>query len=107
MKTKSATINSLPLNKAIAGASTASTNNKSASRTSTAVTIDATVPDDVANVNPPTKRKAKKNATKTALPTRCNPKRKKDLNEGMVVDRNFLNPPVVEDHVSIKVLSLC
>ncbi len=49
-------------------------------------------------MNPPKKRKAKKNATKTALPTRCNPKHKKDLDEG-TVDRNFPTPPVVEDHV--------
>jgi hypothetical protein len=77
---------------------TASKNNKSASKTSTATTVNTTVPDDVANVNPPKKRKAKKNATKTALPTRRNPKHKKDLDEG-TVDRNFPNPPVVEDHV--------
>jgi hypothetical protein len=97
-KTKSVTINNLPPNEAIAGTSTASTNNKSASKTSTAATAGTTLPDDVANVNPPKKRKAKKNATKTALPTCCNPKRKKDLDEG-TVDRNFPNPPVVEDHV--------
>jgi hypothetical protein len=97
-KTKSATINNLPPNKAIAGTSTASTNNKSASKTSTAATDNATIPDDVANANPPKKRKAKKNATKTALPTRRNTKCKKDLDEG-TVDRNFPNPPVVEDHV--------
>jgi hypothetical protein len=35
---------------------------------------------------------------KTALPTCCNPKHKKDLDEG-TVDRNLPNPPVVEDHV--------
>jgi hypothetical protein len=35
---------------------------------------------------------------KTALPTRLKPKRKKDLDEG-TVDRNFPNPPIVEDHV--------
>jgi hypothetical protein len=68
------------------------TNNKSASKTSNAATADATIPDDVANVNPPKKRKAKKNAMKTALPTRRNPKHKKDLDEG-TVDRNFPNPP--------------
>jgi hypothetical protein len=98
IKTKSVTVDNLPPNKAIAGTSTASMNNKSASKSSTAATADTTVPDEVANVNPPKKRKAKKKATKTALPTRCNPKRKKDLNEG-IVDRNFPTPPVVEDYV--------
>jgi hypothetical protein len=98
-KTKSVTINNLPPNKAIVGTSTgASTNNKSASKTSTTAAADATVPNEVANVNPPKKRKAKKNAKRTPLPTRCNPKRKKDLDEG-TVDRNFPNLPVVEDHV--------
>ncbi len=47
-KIKSVTINNLPPNKAIAGMSTASTNNQSASKTSTAATADATVPGDVA-----------------------------------------------------------
>jgi hypothetical protein len=97
-KTKSVMINNLPSNEAIAGTSTALTNNQSASKTSTAATANATIPGDVANVNFSKKRKAMKKATKTALPTHCNPKRKKDLDEG-TVDTNFLNPPVVEDHV--------
>jgi hypothetical protein len=90
-------INNLPLNEAIAGMSTASTNNKSASKTSTTAT-NTTVPNDVVNVNPPKTRKAKKNASKAALPTHCNPTRKKDLDEG-TVHRNFPSHPVVEDHV--------
>jgi hypothetical protein len=49
-------------------------------------------------VNSPKKRKAKKPATKTALPTHCNPKRKNDLDE-VIVDINFPNPPEVEDLV--------
>jgi hypothetical protein len=78
--------------------STALTNNQSASKTSTTATINATIPGDVANVNLPKKRKAKKKTTKSALPTRCNQKRKKDLDEG-TVDTNFPNPPLVDDHV--------
>jgi hypothetical protein len=35
---------------------------------------------------------------KTALPTRRNPKCKKDLDED-TLDTNFPNPPIVEDHV--------
>jgi hypothetical protein len=97
-KTKSVTINNLPLNEAIIGTSTALTNNQSASKKSTAATANTTIPSDVANVNLPPKRKAKKKATKTALPTHCNQKRKKDLDEG-TVDTNFPNPPVVEDQV--------
>jgi hypothetical protein len=58
-KTKSVTINNLPLNKAIAGTSTALTNNQSASKTSIAATANATVPGDVANVNPPKKKECK------------------------------------------------
>jgi hypothetical protein len=73
-------------------------NNQSASKTSTTATANVTVPGDVANVNLPKKRKAKKNATKTTLPTRCNPKRKKDLDEG-TDDKNFPDPLAVEDHV--------
>jgi hypothetical protein len=49
-------------------------------------------------VNLPQKRKAKKNATKTTLPTRRNPKHKKDLDEG-TDDKNFPDPQAVEDHV--------
>jgi hypothetical protein len=51
MKTKSVMINNLPLNEAITGMSTASTNNQSASKTSTAATADTPVPGDVENVN--------------------------------------------------------
>jgi hypothetical protein len=97
-KTKSATINNLPPNKSIVDMSTASTNNQNASKTSTAATANVTVPGDVANVNLPKKRKAEKNATKSTLPTYCNPKRKKDLDEG-TDDKNFPDPPAVEDHV--------
>ncbi len=92
--TKSVKINNLPTNKAIAGTSTALTNNQSASKTSTAATAADTIPGDIANVNLPKKRKAKKPATKTALPTCCNPKRKNDLDEG-TVDTNIPNPPEV------------
>ncbi len=97
-ETKSVTLNNFPPNEAIAGTSTALTNNQSASKTSTAATANATVPGDVANVNFQKKRKAKKKATKIALPTCRNQKRKKDLDEG-IVDTNFPNPPEVEDHV--------
>jgi hypothetical protein len=97
-KTKSAMINNLPPNKSIVDMSTASTNNQSASKTSTAATANVTIPGDVANVNLPKKRKAKKNATMTTLPTCCNPKCKKDLDEG-TDDKNFPDPPAVEDHV--------
>jgi hypothetical protein len=97
-KLKSATNNNLPLIKSIVDMSTASTNNQSASKTSTAATANVTVPGDVANVNLPKKRKAKKNATKTTLPTCRNPKHKKDLDEG-TDDKNFPDPPAVEDHV--------
>jgi hypothetical protein len=98
MNTKSVKINNLPPNKVIAGTSTASTNNQSASKTSTAATATDTVPGDIANVNSPKKWKAKKLATNTALPTCRNPKRKNDLDEG-TVDTNFPNPPEVEDLV--------
>jgi hypothetical protein len=97
-KTKSVMINNLPPNKAIAGMSTASTNNQSASKTSTAATANTTIPGDVATENLQKKRKAKKQATKTASPTCCNPKHKKDLDEG-TVDTNFPNSPEEEDHV--------
>jgi hypothetical protein len=96
--TKLVKINNFPLNKAIAGTSTASMNNQSASKTSTTATAADTMPGDIANVNLPKKRKAKKPATKTALPTCCNPKCKNDLDEG-TVDTNFPNPPEVEDLV--------
>jgi hypothetical protein len=59
-KTKSVTINNFPPNDAIAGTSTASTNNQSASKTSTAATVDTTLPGDIANVNPPKKGKQRK-----------------------------------------------
>jgi hypothetical protein len=98
VKTKSATINNLPPNKSIVDTSTASTNNQSASKTSTVATANVTVPGDVANVNLPKKWKAKKNAMKTTLPTCCNPKQKKDLDEG-TDDKNFPDPLAVEDHV--------
>jgi hypothetical protein len=101
-RTKSVSINNHPPTKAIAGTSIASTNNQSASKTSTAATANATLPGDVANVNLPKKWKAKKNATKTTLPTCCNPKRKKDLDED-TDDRNFPVTPVVEDHVPANV----
>ncbi len=97
-KTKSAMINNLPPNKSIVDTSTTSTNNQSASKTSTTATANVTAPGDIANVNLPQKRKAKKNAMKTTLLTRCNPKRKKDLDEG-TDDKNFPDPPAVEDHV--------
>jgi hypothetical protein len=96
--TKSVKINNFPPNEAIAGMSTALTNNQSASKTSTAATANATIPGDSANVNSQKKRKRKKPATKSALPTHCNPKGKKDLDEG-TVDTNFPNPPEVKDHV--------
>jgi hypothetical protein len=89
--TKSVKINNFPPNKAIARTSTALTNNQSASKTSTTATAANTIPGDIANVNLPKKRKAKKPATKTALPTCCNPKRKNDL-DGGTVDTNFPNP---------------
>jgi hypothetical protein len=98
-KAKSVTINNLPPNKAITSTSTASTNNQSACKKSTAATANATAPSEVANVKLPKKRKAKKQAMKTASTTHCNPKRKKDLDEG-TVDTNFPNPPEGEDHVS-------
>jgi hypothetical protein len=44
MKTKSVMINNLPPNEAIKGMSTASTNNQSASKTSTAATANAMYP---------------------------------------------------------------
>ncbi len=44
MKTKSVAIDNLPPNEAIAGTSTALTNNQSASKTSTTATADATTP---------------------------------------------------------------
>ncbi len=97
-KTKSAMINNLPPNKPIVDTSTASTNNQSASKTSTAATANVTIPGDVANVHLSKKKKAKKNATKTTLPTRCNPKHKKDLDEG-TDDKNIPDPLAVEDHV--------
>jgi hypothetical protein len=97
-KTKSATINNLPPNKSIVDTSTASTNNQIASKTSTTATANVTVPGEAANVNLPKKRKAKKNATKITSPTHRNPKRKKDLDEG-TDDKNFSDPPAVEDHV--------
>ncbi len=98
VKTKSVTIDNLPPNKSIVDMSTASTNNQSASKTSAAATANVTVPGNVANVNLLKKRKAKKNAIKTTLPTHCNPKRKKDLDKG-TNDKNFPDPPAVEDHV--------
>ncbi len=98
VKTKSATINNLPPNKSIVDMSTASTNNQHASKTSTAATTNVTIPGDVANVNLPKQRKAKKNATKTTFPICHNPKHKKDLDEG-TDDNNFPDPPAVEDHV--------
>jgi hypothetical protein len=97
-KTKFVTINNHPPNEAIAGTSTALTNNQSALKISIAVTASATVPGDVAIVYFQKNRKAKKKATKTALPTCHNPKGKKDLDEG-IVDTNIPNPPEVEDHV--------
>jgi hypothetical protein len=97
-KTKSATINNLPPNKSIVDMSTASTNNQSASKTSTTATANVTISGDVANVHLSKKRKAKKNATKTTLPTHRNPKRKKDLDEG-TDDKDFPDPPAVADHV--------
>jgi hypothetical protein len=97
-KTKSATMNYLPSNKSIVDMPTASMNNQSASKTSTAATANVTVPGVVANVNLPKKRKAKKIAMKNTLPTHYNPKRKKDLDEG-TDDKTFLDLPAVEDHV--------
>ncbi len=91
-------MNNFPPNKSIVDTATASTNNQSASKTSTAATANVTIPGDVANVNLPKRRKAKKNTMKTTLPTCCNPKRKKDLDEG-TDDKNFPDPPAVEDHV--------
>jgi hypothetical protein len=73
-------------------------NNQSASKTSTTATANVTIPGVVANVNLPKKRKAKKIATKTTLPTHRNPKCKKDLDEG-TDDNIVLDPPAVEDHV--------
>ncbi len=58
-KTKFVIINNLQWNKAITRTSTALTNNKSASKTSTTATAGATVPNDVTNVKTPKKRKAK------------------------------------------------
>jgi hypothetical protein len=60
------------------------TNNHSASKKSTTAAANATVPGDIANVKSPKKREVKKKATKTASPSCCNPKRKKDLDEGTV-----------------------
>ena len=67
-KTKAVTINNFPSNEAIAGTSTASTNNQSALKTSTAATANTTVPGDVANVNSPKKRKAKKKLQRLHYP---------------------------------------
>ncbi len=91
-------MNYLPSNKSIIDTPTASMNNQSASKTSTSATANVTIPSVVANVNLPKKRKVKKTATKTTLPTCCNPKRKKDLDEG-ADDNIVLDPPAVEDHV--------
>jgi hypothetical protein len=55
--TKSVTVNNLPPNEAIADTSIALMNNQSASKTSTAAIVDATVPGDIANVNFPKKGK--------------------------------------------------
>jgi hypothetical protein len=101
-KTKSATINNLPPNKSIVDTSTTFTNNQSSSKTSTAATANVTVPSEIASVNLPKQSKAKKNATKTTFLTSCNPKHKKDLDEG-TDDNNFPDPPAVEDHVPIHV----
>jgi hypothetical protein len=68
MKTKSVTINNLPSNEAIAGTSTASTNNQSASKTSTAATANSTTPGDVANVNLPKKGKQRKKLQRLHYP---------------------------------------
>ncbi len=57
-------------------------------------------------MNLPKKRKTKKPAIKTALPTHCNPKCKNDLDEG-TVDTNFPNPPEVEDLVPSHVSIVC
>jgi hypothetical protein len=73
-------------------------NNLSVSNTATAATANVTIPSVVANVNPPNNRKPKKIATKTILPTHCNPKRKKDIDED-TDDNLFLDPPAVADHV--------
>jgi hypothetical protein len=97
-KTKSATTKYLPSNKSIVDTPNASMNNLSVSNTSTAATANVTVPGVVANVNPPNNRKPKKIATKTTLPTHCNPKHKKDIDEG-TDDNLFLDPPAVADHV--------
>ncbi len=97
-KTKSATMKYLPSNKSIIDTPTASMNNLSVSNTSTTATANVTVPSVVANVNPPDNRKPKKIATKTTVPTRCNPKRKIDIDEG-TDDNLFLDPPAVADHV--------
>jgi hypothetical protein len=83
--TKSVKINNLPPNKAIPGMSTALTNNQSEFKTSTSATANTTIPGNVANVNLPKKRKVKKPATTTTLPTRPNPKRKEDLDEVLLI----------------------
>jgi hypothetical protein len=59
-KTKSATINNLPPKKSIVDMATASTNNQSASMTSTAATANVTIPGDVANVHLSKKGKQRK-----------------------------------------------
>jgi hypothetical protein len=49
------------------------------------------VPGDAANVTLPKKRKAKKQATTTASPTRCNPKHKNYLDDA-IIDTISPNP---------------
>ncbi len=97
-KTKSAMTKYLPSNKSIVDTPTASMNNLSVSNTSTAATANVTVPSVVANVNPPNNMKPNKIATKITLPTCCNPKYKKDIDEG-TDDDLFLDPLAVADYV--------
>jgi hypothetical protein len=59
-KTKTSTINKLSPKKNSADSLTETTINQSASKTSTASTLDPTVPTDVSNVNVPQKRKRRK-----------------------------------------------
>ncbi len=74
VKTKSSMTKYHPSNKSIVHPPTASMNNLSVSNTSTAATANVTVPGVVANGNPLYNWEPKKIATKTTLPTRCNPK---------------------------------
>jgi hypothetical protein len=87
-KTKSSTIKMLLPTPTTVDSLSETTINQSASKTSTASTLDPTVPTDVSNVNVPQKKKGKKNARISTLRTCRNPKCKKDLEEDPGTCRN-------------------